>query len=366
MLEPYEGKLSCTVLRGEGGSNTADLLDKPRDMEQRLGRMKRQGNMNDKVHEYIYVTKDTFDAYRFQTLETKQGFISQIMTSKNPVRVCEDVSQSEMEFAEVKALCAGNPLIREKMEIDIEVHKLQTLKSAYLNQRYKLEDNVLKHIPESIAKAKENLNAVLADSKITEQNPLKRDIEGNVIFPGMTINDHVYADKKEAGTGLIEAAAKALTGNPNARTEIGQYRGFSMEIFFDALSNDIKMDIKGNGSYRITLSSSDTGNLTRIDNAINHIPEKIDEYKSEIEILNTQLTNSKAELAKPFPKESELKTKLARQSELDRQLNLDNKENLLGKDNVKSFELETEADRQKLNSHNSMQKKDIKSYDLEL
>lgn len=214
---------------------------KPRDMEQRLGRMKRQGNMNDKVHEYIYVTKDTFDAYRFQTLETKQGFISQIMTSKNPVRVCEDVSQSEMEFAEVKALCAGNPLIREKMEIDIEVHKLQTLKSAYLNQRYKLEDNVLKHIP-----------------------------------------------------------------------------------------------------------------------------EKIDEYKSEIEALNTQLENSKAELAKPFLKEQELKTKLARQSELDRQLNLDNKENLLGKDNVKSFELETEADRQKLNSHNSTQKKDIKSYDLEL
>lgn len=339
---------------------------KPRDMEQRLGRMKRQGNMNDKVHEYIYVTKDTFDAYRFQTLETKQGFISQIMTSKNPVRVCEDVSQSEMEFAEVKALCAGNPLIREKMEIDIEVHKLQTLKSAYLNQRYKLEDNVLKHIPESIAKAKENLNAVLADSKITVQNPLKRDGEGNVIFSGMTINDHVYADKKEAGTALIEAAAKALTGSPNARTEIGQYRGFRIDVFFDALSNDIKMDIKGNGSYRITLSSSDTGNLTRIDNAINHIPEKIDEYKSEIEALNTQLENSKAELAKPFLKEQELKTKLARQSELDRQLNLDNKENLLGKDNVKSFELETEADRQKLNSHNSTQKKNSQSYDLEL
>ena len=339
---------------------------KPRDMEQRLGRMKRQGNMNDKVYEYIYVTKDTFDAYRFQTLETKQGFISQIMTSKNPVRVCEDVSQSEMEFAEVKALCAGNPLIREKMEIDIEVHKLQTLKSAYLNQRYKLEDNVLKHIPESIAKAKENLNAVLADSKITEQNPLKRDGEGNIIFSGMTINGQTYADKKEAGTALIEAAAKALTGSPNARTEIGQYRGFSMEIFFDALSNDIKMDIKGNGSYRITLSSSDTGNLTRIDNAINHIPEKIDEYKSEIEALNTQLENSKAELAKPFLKEQELKTKLARQSELDRQLNLDNKENLLGKDNVKSFELETEADRQKLNSYNSTQKKNSQSYDLEL
>ena len=339
---------------------------KPRDMEQRLGRMKRQGNQNDKVHEYIYVTKDTFDAYRFQTLETKQGFISQIMTSKNPVRVCEDVSQSEMEFAEVKALCAGNPLIREKMEIDIEVHKLQTLKSAYLNQRYKLEDNVLKHIPESIAKAKENLNAVLADSKITEQNPLKRDGEGNIIFSGMTINGQTYADKKEAGTALIEAAAKALTGDPNARTEIGQYRGFRLEVFFDALSNDIKMDIKGNGSYRITLSSSDTGNLTRIDNAINHIPEKIDEYKSEIEALNTQLENSKAELAKPFLKEQELKTKLTRQSELDRQLNLDNKENLLGKDNVKSFELETEADRQKLNSYNSTQKKNSQSYDLEL
>ena len=344
---------------------------KPRDMEQRLGRMKRQGNMNDKVHEYIYVTKDTFDAYRFQTLETKQGFISQIMTSKNPVRVCEDVSQSEMEFAEVKALCAGNPLIREKMEIDIEVHKLQTLKSAYLNQRYKLEDNVLRHIPESLAKAKENLNAVLADSKITEQNPLKRDSEGNVIFSGITINGKVYADKKEAGIALIEAASKALTGNPNARTEIGQYRGFGMEVFFDALSNEIKADIKGKGSYRITLSSSETGNITRIDNAINHIPEKIDECKSEIEALNTKLENSKVELAKPFSKEQELKTKLARQSELDRELNLDNKEKLLGKDNVKSFELETEADRRMLNVQNNIDnpdssKKSNRSFEMEI
>ena len=253
-------------------------------------------------------------------------------------------------------------LVKLKVALDNgEILGIET--KGYLNSH---EQRTIGEIKISKEKAKENLNAVLADSKITEQNPLKRDGEGNIIFSGMTINGQTYADKKEAGTALIEAAAKALTGNPNARTETGQYRGFRLEVFFDALSNDIKMDIKGNGIYRITLSSSDTGNLTRIDNAINHIPEKIDEYKSEIEALNTQLENSKAELAKPFLKEQELKTKLARQSELDRQLNLDNKENLLGKDNVKSFELETEADRQKLNSYNSTQKKNSQSYDLEL
>ena len=188
---------------------------------------------------------------------------------------------------------------------------------------------------------------------------------------GITINGKVYADKKEAGIALIEAASKALTGNPNARTEIGQYRGFGMEVFFDALSNEIKADIKGKGSYRITLSSSETGNITRIDNAINHIPEKIDECKSEIEALNTKLENSKVELAKPFSKEQELKTKLARQSELDRELNLDNKEKLLGKDNVKSFELETEADRRMLNVQNNIDnpdssKKSNRSFEMEI
>ena len=183
----------------------------------------------------------------------------------------------------------------------------------------------------------------------------------------MTVNGKTYTDKKEAGTALLETAAKMLIGNKNARTEIGQYRGFRLEIFFDALFNDLKMDIKGKGSHVVTLSNSDMGNITRIDNAINHIPEKIDEYKSEISNLNIQMESSKAELSKPFLKEQQLKDKLARQSDLDKELNLDNKEELLGKDNAKSFELETEADRQKLNALNSdISKKNNRSLDMEL
>lgn len=320
---------------------------KPRDMEQRLGRMKRQGNMNKKVHEYVYVTKETFDSYRFQTLETKQRFISQIMTSKNPARTCEDVSSAALEFAEVKALCAGNPLIQEKMELDIEVAKLQTLKSAYQNQRYRTEDNVLKYIPSKIVKAKEKLDAADKDSKIVSEHPIRHDADGNAIFSGMTVNGKLYTDKKDAGNALISAAGKVLMGKKDESVHIGDYRGFRLETFLDALSNEIKLDIKCSGSYRITLSNSDIGNITKIDNAVNRISDYAEGYKNDIDNLNTQLENAKAELAKPFPKEQELKEKLARQSELDRQLNLDNKEKLLGKDNDKSFEIETEADRKR-------------------
>ena len=321
---------------------------KPRDMEQRLGRMKRQGNMNKKVHEYVYVTKETFDSYRFQTLETKQRFISQIMTSKNPARTCEDVSSAALEFAEVKALCAGNPLIQEKMELDIEVTKLQTLKSAYQNQRYRTEDDVLKYIPSKIVKAKEKLDAADKDSKIVSEHPIRHDADGNAIFSGMTVNGKLYTDKKDAGNALISAAGKVLMGKKDESVHIGDYRGFRLETFLDALSNEIKLDIKCSGSYRITLSNSDIGNITKIDNAVNRIPDHAEGYKNDIDNLNTQLENAKAELEKPFPKEQELKEKLARQSELDRQLNLDNKEKLLGKDNDKSFEIETEADRKKV------------------
>ena len=153
MLEPYEGKLSRTVLRGERDSNVPNLLDKPRDMSQRLGRMKRQGNMCEKVHEYIYVTQDTFDAYRFQTLEMKQGYISQIMSNSNPLRSCEDVTGEEMGYAAVKAACVGNPLIKEKIELDIAVNELQVLKKGFMNSRYKLEDDVKIHLPKMISSA---------------------------------------------------------------------------------------------------------------------------------------------------------------------------------------------------------------------
>lgn len=204
---------------------------KPRDMEQRLGRMKRQGNMNEKVHEYVYVTKETFDSYRFQTLETKQRFISQIMTSKNPARTCEDVSSAALEFAEIKALCAGNPLIQEKMELDIEVAKLQTLKSAYQNQRYRTEDDVLKHIPAKLAKTKEMLEAAVRDSKTVSEHPIRHDADGNAIFSGMTVNGKLYTDKKDAGNALISAAGKVLMGKKDESVHIGDYRGFRLETF---------------------------------------------------------------------------------------------------------------------------------------
>lgn len=294
-------------------------------MEQRRGRLVRQGNTNKKVHLYRYVTQDTFDAYLFQTLETKQRFISQIMTSRSPARVCEDLDQSVLDYAEIKALCAGNPLIREKMELDTEISKLQVIKSAFLSEHYKLEDMILKTIPEKISRYSSAISLMNNDLKIAEKNPFTDNSNEN--FPSMTIDGKVFADRANAGKALKCAAVSAINADPENLTKIGEYRGFNLIVSFDHLSRKALLYIKGHSSYKIELGSSETGNITKIDNSINNISSLIDENTDSIEQLNFQLNTAKTELEKPFPMEQKLMQMITRQTELTALLNIDNNEN---------------------------------------
>ncbi len=318
---------------------------KPRDMEQRLGRMKRQGNINENVYEYIYVSQDTFDAYRFQTLETKQGYISQIMTNGNPLRSCDDVSPEEMSFAAVKAACVGNPLIKEKMELDIEVNNFQTLKTAFLNSRYRLEDDVSTKIPKKIDEAKTHYENTKKDIENVNKYPLKYDADGNTVFYGMTICGKLYSDKKEAAHALMETIPKLLTGNEGKAIDIGTYKDFKLQVLFDALYQEMKMRICGHETYTILLSNSESGNIMRIDNKINAIPEIAEECKIRLNTLTQQLADAKAELEKPFPQEAELKEKLQRLDYLNVELSKNDGDKLLGENNSKSFELATEEEK---------------------
>lgn len=303
---------------------------KPRDMEQRLGRMKRQGNENKKVHEYIYVTKDTFDANRYQTLEIKQGYISQIMTNHNPLRSCDDISPEEMSFAEVKAACVGNPLIKEKMELDIDIAQLQSLKSSYLKSHYRLEDSI-NSMPKKIESNLKLYENAVKDEAIAAAHPVRKDEEGNSIFNGITINGEFYSDKKQAGEALIAYSGKALIQNNYNNTPVGEYRGFKLVLRFDALSRETKLDVCGNNRYTINLSQSEIGNMTRIENAVNGIGSKAAEFKATAENIEKELAEAKIEFEKPFPQEQELKEKLARQSFLERELSKENEDVLIDK-----------------------------------
>ena len=318
---------------------------KPRDMEQRLGRMKRQGNMNEKVHEYVYVTQDTFDAYRFQTLETKQGYISQIMSNSNPLRSCEDVSGEEIGYAAVKAACVGNPLIKEKMELDIAVNELQVLKKGFMNSRYKLEDDVKVNLPNKIAQTKQAFENSRKDIETVNRFPKQLDDEGRQKFYGITLGGKHITDKEQAGEELLSAAAKALIGSRNKRVHIGEYKGFQLEVFFDVLSGRTNMDICGHEKYRIELSQSAGGNIQRMDNKINAIPEISEGFRQECKNYTKQLDDAKKELAVPFPQEQELAEKLARLEFLDSELAKENDDTLLGENNDKSFEIATDEEK---------------------
>ena len=311
---------------------------------QRLGRMKRQGNMNEKVHEYVYVTKDTFDAYRFQTLEMKQGYISQIMSNSNPLRSCEDVSGEEMGFAAVKAACVGDPRIKEKMELDISVNELQVLKKGYLNSRYKLEDSVKIHLPNRISETKQALDNIKIDIETAAKYPKKVDDEGKVHFYGMTINGKHYTDKEQAAKELRSAITKALSGGVKKRIPIGEYKGFKLETYCDACDMKIRVGICGENKYPVTIGESDEGNLQRIDNKINALPEISVDYKVKHEAIVKELEDAKAQLEVPFSREQELQEKQARLDYLNAELAKDDKDNMLGEDNDKSFELATEEE----------------------
>ena len=282
MLEPCEGKLSCTVLRGEGGSNTADLLD--------------------------------------QILENKQKFISQIMTSKSPVRSCEDVDDTALSYAEIKALATGNVFIKEKMELDIQVSKLKLLKADYTSQKYRLEADIARNYPAEIAALKERIAALSADKALAAPVLEKREGEDSFV---MEIGGRAYTDRKEAGEALIDACRNF--GRVDVENTVGRFSGFSLNVFYDSYGMKYVLNIKGSCSNRISLGRDALGNMQRISNALARLPEELEEAQQKLENVQHQLAIAKEEVAKPFVKEGELQEKLERLTELNVLLNMDEK-----------------------------------------
>ena len=317
---------------------------RPGDLEQRKGRIVRQGNQNPKVHVYRYVTDGTFDSYLWQTVENKQKFISQIMTSKSPVRSCEDVDETALSYAEIKALCAGNPLIKEKMDLDIEVARLKLLKADHQSQQYRMEDNLLKKFPKQIKENEEYIAGFEADMKTLAEHPhpivVKQaapkeaeqaeapaavpdtpdEPETSIGFAGMTVKGDTLTDRTNAGAALI-AACKDIKGIEPV--EIGSYRGLTMSLELHGFGQEYRLTLRGKMSYTVDLGKDPRGNLTRIENALAQIPERITAVKAQLENLAAQTQAAKAELGKPFPKEEELQQKSARLAMLNAQLNID-------------------------------------------
>ena len=292
-----------------------DVGWRPSDMTQRNGRIIRQGNKNKQVYVYNYVTEGTFDAYLWQTVEKKQKFISQIMTSKSPMRSCDDVDEQALSYAEVKALCAGDPRIREKMDLDVQVAKLKVLRSDYQNQKYRLEDKLLKHYPEEIQKAKNRIAALKNDAQIADAHP--QDKEN---FCGMTIKGMVFDEKKAAGERLMLACKEM----PNADMMLlGTYRGFELNIRFDSFKNEHQIVLRGELSYPVPLGDDPRGNIVRLDNAIGNFADRIADAEAALDSLEQQKQAAEVEIAKPFAQEEELQTKSARLAELDALLNME-------------------------------------------
>ena len=290
---------------------------RPGDLEQRSGRIIRQGNRNKEVHIYRYVTESTFDAYLWQTVENKQKFISQIMTSKSPVRSCEDIDEAALSYAEIKALCAGDERIREKMDLDVDVARLRLMKANHQSQQYRLEDNILRHFPAQIEENKGFLSGFEADMKTLEAHPHPKDG-----FAGMEVKGDFLTDKDNAGAAILEAFKDAKGLEP---VPIGSYRGFSMSLTVENFGKDFILTLKGRMSHRVELGKDARGNLVRIDNALAQMPERYKTVQGRLENVQAQLATAKAELGKPFPQETELKEKSARLAELNAELNIDDR-----------------------------------------
>jgi len=290
---------------------------RPGDLEQRSGRIIRQGNKNKEVHIFRYVTEATFDAYLWQTLENKQKFISQIMTSKSPVRSCEDIDETALSYAEIKALCAGDERIKEKMDLDVDVARLKLMKSSHQSQQYKLEDNMLRYFPEQIEQCKGFIAGFEADKKTLAEHPHPTDG-----FAGMEIKGDLLTDKDNAGAAILEAFKEAKGMEP---VSVGHYRGFAMSITVEDFGRDFVLTLKGQITHRVTLGKDARGNLTRIDNALNQMPERQKNTQERLDNLYAQMATAKAKIGKPFPQEDELKAKSARLAELNAELNIDDK-----------------------------------------
>ena len=294
-----------------------DVGWKPSDMTQRNGRIIRQGNMNKEVKVFNYVTEGTFDAYLWQTLENKQRFISQIMTSKSPVRSCEDVDEQALSYAEIKALCAGNPLIKEKMDLDVQVAKLKVLKADHQSQKFRLQDKLLTKFPADIRETNAYIAGVKADAQLAAAHPQVQ--EG---FCGMTIKGVTYDEKKTAGERLVLACSEL----PNAEEKvIGSYRGFELSLRFDTFRSEYQAILKGERRYPVALGTDPLGNIIRLDNSLNNFPERINSAENELATLHQQQAAAQIEVEKPFPQEEELAKKSARLAELNAQLDVDEK-----------------------------------------
>ena len=294
-----------------------DVGWKPSDMTQRNGRIIRQGNMNKEVKVFNYVTEGTFDSYLYQTLENKQRFISQIMTSKSPVRSCEDVDEQALSYAEIKALCAGNPLIKEKMDLDVQVAKLKVLKADHQSQKFRLQDKLLTKFPADIQETNAHIAGLKADAQLAAAHP-----QGKEEFCGMVIKGVAYDEKKTAGERLVLACSEL----PNAEEKvIGSYRGFELSLRFDTFRTEYQALLKGQRKYTVPLGTDPLGNIIRLDNSLNNFPERITAAENELATLHQQQAAAQIEVEKPFPQEEELAEKSARLAELNAQLDVDEK-----------------------------------------
>ena len=353
MLEPCEGKLSCTVLRGERDSNIPDLLDRPADLSQRAGRIVRQGNENKDVYIFRYVTENTFDAYLFQTLENKQKYISQIMTSKTPVRVAEDVDEATLNYAEIKALATGNPLIREKMDLDVEVSKLKMLESNFKSNLYKLEDKVVKVYPKEIENLKNKIENLKKDIKAVEpyreentdkavyiqsslenvgensmETEKKSDKEAVSKFTALILDGKKYTDKRQAGEFLI-SKIKSIKKTDDFKSEevkIGEYRNFDLFVYYDSFSNQYKFNLKGEENHYGEFGTDGIGNITRMDNVLDKMPERLEQTLGKLSDTESQLETAKLEIGKKFPQDELLKEKTLRLAEVNNLLDMGQKE----------------------------------------
>ena len=299
-------------------SSDLDCPWRPSDLEQRLGRSIRQGNENAEVHIYRFVTEETFDAYLYQLVEGKQKFASQIMTSKSPVRSCEDIDETALSYAEIKMLATGNPHIKEKMDLDIQVQKLRLLKSSFLSEKYALEDKIIKFYPQEIARRADVIAGLKSDMERVAEHPKPSD----ETFVGMTVKGAFYSEKADAGNAILEAC-KAMT-NPEP-IPLGEYRGFTMELYFEA--REYKVRLKGELGYPVTLGTDTFGNITRLDNALEGLPKRLEMNEMELDNLKKQFETAKVDVERPFPQEEELKAKTDRLNELNALLNVDKREN---------------------------------------
>lgn len=292
---------------------------RPSDLQQRAGRIVRQGNENSDVHIYRYVTEQTFDAYLYQLVEGKQKFASQIMTSKSPVRSAEDIDATALSYAEVKMLATGNPYIKEKMDLDIQVQKLNLLKANYLSVKYELEDKVVKYYPQEISRLTAKIEGYKHDMELAKSHPKKVDDK----FAGMEIKGVTYTDKEEAGNALV-LCCKAMT-SPEP-SPLGEYRGFKTELLFDTFAHEYKVNIKGAHTHTVSLGTDVYGNITRMDHVIDGLESTLEDYEEALADTKSQFETAKVEVEKPFAQEDELKQKNARLNELNALLSVDKHE----------------------------------------